>query len=348
MANHETDKETDVPINKLIRWLMILLPVGAAISLGIHFWKSERSLVSVLAGMKTAPILVACLLGTVPWWLRTAKLYIWTRFLGKSISIGNLLRVVLGTDLGRAVSPTVLGGGPLKVGLLMKNGLQSSRALTLSLWSTCEDTLYFLLAGGAGLLLIPRSSLDRIGKEMSGMQMSAGWMFGLPLLALIVLISWYYRKSIDRGLEHLDLYVAAKRKVRSFLRTSRRFFVLVHGGGKIRVVISLLLTFCQWTCYFLILYFVMQSFGIHIHPVTVVALQVLLYVSMLLVPTPGAAAGAEALFLIVFGALLPDAETGVITAGWRVLTFYFQVCAGLVLFIGVGLVQQWFAGARVN
>ncbi len=337
MTNQKTEKTTTVPIKKLLRTVMVLLPLGAAISIGIHFWKSEQSILSVLTDMKIAPILIACLLATCPWGFRTAKLYVWTRFLGKTISIRNLFRIVLGTDLGRAVSPTVLGGGPVKVGLLMKNGLQSSRALTLSLWSSCEDIAYFLLGGGAGLLLVPTDAFQGIVRFIHQEGVKSSVLVAVPSLVLMAAVTYRYRKSIDGVLENLSLYTTVKHHLQSFLRTTRRFLVLVRRSGKRKLVLSFFLTSCQWTCYYLVLYFVLSSLGIQVHPVTVVALQVLLYIGMLLVPTPGAAAGAEALFLIMFGSLIPDSDTGVVTAGWRALTFYFQICTGLGLFVLIGM-----------
>jgi hypothetical protein len=55
------------------------------------------------------------------------------------------------------------------------------------------------------------------------------------------------------------------------------------------------------------------------------------------VPTPGASGGAEAAFVLVYSALLPEAVIGIATSGWRFLTFYLQLGLGSVVFTAMNV-----------
>jgi uncharacterized membrane protein YbhN (UPF0104 family) len=66
-------------------------------------------------------------------------------------------------------------------------------------------------------------------------------------------------------------------------------------------------------------------------------LQVFVFALMTLVPTPGAAGGAEVMFSLIYRAFLPAGTIGLVTAGWRFLTFYFLLllAAALSLLFGI-------------
>ena len=75
----------------------------------------------------------------------------------------------------------------------------------------------------------------------------------------------------------------------------------------------------------------------HVDPVLFFLLQWVVFTAMSVVPTPGGSGGAEAVFVLVYSALLPDAVIGIATAGWRFLTFYVQLALGSILFTGMNL-----------
>ena len=60
------------------------------------------------------------------------------------------------------------------------------------------------------------------------------------------------------------------------------------------------------------------------------------YFAILFIPTPGAVLGAEAAFYLIFASLLSTDLIGLVTFGWRFLTFYLQLTLGIILFLSAG------------
>lgn len=69
--------------------------------------------------------------------------------------------------------------------------------------------------------------------------------------------------------------------------------------------------------------------GMPAHPFLLFALQVFLFGFSILIPTPAAAGGAEALFFVLHRSLIPDHMIGPLTAWWRLMTFYVPVVVAL-------------------
>jgi uncharacterized membrane protein YbhN (UPF0104 family) len=77
--------------------------------------------------------------------------------------------------------------------------------------------------------------------------------------------------------------------------------------------------------------------GIPVRPILFMVLQVFVFALMTLVPTPGAAGGAEVMFSLMYSSFLPAGTIGLVTAGWRFLTFYFLLLLAAVLSLLFGM-----------
>jgi uncharacterized membrane protein YbhN (UPF0104 family) len=97
------------------------------------------------------------------------------------------------------------------------------------------------------------------------------------------------------------------------------------------------LTALQWICRYSIISLLLASMGIPVRPVLFMVLQVFVFALMTLVPTPGAAGGAEVMFSLMYHAFLPAGTIGLVTAGWRFLTFYFLLLLAAALSLLFGM-----------
>src|SRR5690606_28502095 len=101
----------------------------------------------------------------------------------------------------------------------------------------------------------------------------------------------------------------------------------------------------QWIARYSVISALVAYLGYPVQPVLFWLLQWVVFTLMAMIPTPGAAGGAEAAFYLIYSALLPEQVIGLATAGWRFLTFYLQLGLASVLFFllnlrsGGGLLQ---------
>lgn len=85
----------------------------------------------------------------------------------------------------------------------------------------------------------------------------------------------------------------------------------------------------QILIFYTVNYCVYRSLGLNqTNALTIISLQAVLYVAVAFVPTPGAAGGAEAGFLLLFGPIYGSGHTAVAMILWRLITFYFVILFG--------------------
>ena len=87
---------------------------------------------------------------------------------------------------------------------------------------------------------------------------------------------------------------------------------------------------------YVIIYTLLLSLGVDVSFFETLLLGWFVYFVILFIPTPGATLGAEAAFYLIFASLLSNDLIGVITFGWRFLTFYLQLTLGIIIFLASG------------
>ena len=96
--------------------------------------------------------------------------------------------------------------------------------------------------------------------------------------------------------------------------------------------------YIEWTCRFVIPIVLVMALGIPADPFQLFFLHWLVWLTMLITPTPGATGGAEAVFYFLFLPLIPESLMGILIAGWRFTSYYFMMLVGATLLqlIGIG------------
>ena len=108
----------------------------------------------------------------------------------------------------------------------------------------------------------------------------------------------------------------------------------------------MLLTTIQWSARYSVATAVIAFLGAPVRPLLYWVLQWATFTLMNAVPTPGAAGGAEAAFLVLYSPFIPPGTLGLATAGWRALViFYLPLSAAAVVFLLLGL-RDRSAGER--
>jgi uncharacterized protein (TIRG00374 family) len=302
---------------------------------------------AVLASLRDFPrgyLLLAVVLGLIPWFTNALRIWIWTRFIGAVLSYRDALRITLGGELGSSVLPTSSGGEIFRWGMMRQKGISPGAAASVITLGHVEDSLFFLLALplAAGLssaweLPILRTLAERIqGNTIYLLGGALLLLFLLRLLARLVRLGSLGEKPRRRG---LHFRARLRRRFRKVWRDFRAVYALVIERGKSRFALTMGATAVQWICRYSIISAVAAFLGAPVDPVLFFLLQWVVFTAMLFIPTPGASGGAEAAFYLVYSALLPAQIIGIATAGWRFLTFYLQLALGALVFFLLGVVE---------
>jgi len=317
-------------IRRMVRYGIILLVAGMLGNLVFSLVTTDRQMILSLQRFQPVYFFLAVFLSLVPWITNTLRLMIWTRFLGKPYSLRELIKIVLGADIGSAITPTAIGGGYVKAGMLVQRGFNAGAAASLMTLGSVEDGVFFALALPMAFFISSGADNSIVNNFFSKLGAQYEIVF-LVLSGLILVTGLVIFIAGKTGKLHTGLVNKIRGKISKVWQDFSFVYLTIGKTGKSRFLLSLLLTAIQWICRYSVLTVLLKALGITVDPVLFFLVQWLTFSIMTTIPTPGAVAGAEASFYIMYAHLIPRDFLGLITTGWRFLTFYLQVGLAIIL-----------------
>ncbi len=164
-------------LDQLFRKLFFLIPLGVIGNVVFVLIANDGSLIRSEVHFASGYIIIAMLLSIIPWFTGSLRLLLWSRFLGNKLRYPEVFRIVLGAELGAAISPPLIGGTAVKTGMLMQKGFSGGTALSLTALESMEDGLFFLIMVPLALTLSSSWDLPVIQGLLSGIRHTSSWMF---------------------------------------------------------------------------------------------------------------------------------------------------------------------------
>ena len=327
---------------RLFRSALLLIPLGVAANVGLSLLSTDRHVLAALADLPRAPVALAVALAFVSWVTNTIRLRLWTRFLGHRIPLRECLRLYLAGLLGSALTPTAAGGGALKWGLLVKQGVPSSSAASLLALETVEDGLFFAVTIPLAIAVGAAAGVDALqevavlgGQHAAVTAVTAvGALVAVAAVAALAVVAvvrgWLGTRVRRWGVRGI---ARVRRALRDFVREIREVLHLVGRRGKGTFAATLTLTAIQWSARYSVVTAVLAFFGVPVRPLTYGALQWGVFTLSSVVPTPGGAGGAEAAFAALYSPFVPADVLGSATALWRLVLFYVPLTVACGVFL---------------
>lgn len=324
-------------LDRIFRTSLILVPIGLLGNLAFAFYFTDRSFLGDIGELDRRYLYLAALLALVPWFTNAIRLLVWTRFIGHRVSFRDTFRITLGAEVASSVFPTSSGGEVFRWGMMVQRGISKGEAASIVSLGYLEDLLFFATALPLAAILsraweLPVFSL--VGTELRGDALLTGgiilgFLAGLGVAWRLLLLGRFGQKAKRFGVRRT---ARTLRRLRKTGRDFRQVWRLVMARGKARFVFTFLITAIQWTCRYSVATAVAYFLGAQVDPLLFFLLQWVIFTAMMFVPTPGASGGAEGAFALVYSALLPPNTVGLATAIWRMLTFYFLLSVGAIIF----------------
>lgn len=341
MKNRNNSTTTNSNVSKILRRIIIIIPIGIFINLALTIFTKDRTTLDSLINFSPIYFSLAILLIIIPWFANVLRLKIWTEFFHRKLSFIQTLKVVMYSELSAAISPTALGGAPLKIGLLMQRKVPSGPAFTIASIGTLEDLAFLMIAVPSAIIWTTAWKLPIF---MNTYYKIKGIIFWLGLTGLVLSLILYLlfltlkKMNPDWLTRHLpagkiSLFAKLKQRLANLWRDFKEAYGVIIKRGKSRFFFTTLLTGVQWICRYSVVTALVASLGLPVNPVLFFVLQWLVFSMAVFIPTPGATGGAEASFYFIFLSVLPGESMGVITAGWRFIAFYSYLAVGGLLFI---------------
>lgn len=290
-------------------------------------------------------------------WLAAAFVFMAGRDLGyiirlrvlsdKDLGWRQAFRIIMLWEFTSAITPSAVGGTSVAIVYVHKEGINLGRSSAIVLLTSFFDELYFILMFPLLLLLVGSNGLFDINMTehavTTGLISIALTGYFIKLAYLLVLsygifinpkgLKWLLLKIFR--LPFLRKWYRRANKVGNDIITSSAEFKSLSWRfwGK-----ACLWTFLSWSSRYLVANALILAFFGMGDQLMLFARQLVMWIMMLVMPTPGGSGFAEYIFTVFCGDLIPvppdlrRAAAALIAAFWRIVTYYPYLVIGAVVF----------------
>ncbi|MEH0156677.1 lysylphosphatidylglycerol synthase transmembrane domain-containing protein [Limibacter armeniacum] len=300
------------------------------------------------------------------WWVVAAFLVLFVRDAGYMYRIRHLTSealdwsssffVILLWEFASAITPSVVGGTAVAVFIINQEKVAFGKSLAYVMLTAVLDNLFFVLASFAVIFLAKgdifpddAKSLVIMGYELNLEQI---FLVSVGLIAVYtVLMSWglfFGPHSFKRLLAKITSNKLLRRWRRSAIRSGNEMIIASkelkgHTAGYwVKAIVS---TIFIWSARYLMLNCIINAF-LHVNlfdmsfdevytQFLIFARQIIMWIVMLISPTPGSSGTAEYFFGEFFEEFLGAGLVLAVALLWRLFTYYAY------LVVGVFVIPRW-------
>ena len=248
-------------------------------------------------------------------------------------------------EFATAVAPAIVGGTSVAIYVMAKDGTPLGRSAAIVLVTAMLDELFFLLFAPAVFIFVGMDRLfpPELDEAMWGLPVQALFWIGYAFIAVMKVTVFYSVFFRPRAIKLLLVSLFKHRWIRRFrphMAEAGDDLIAASDQFKGRSVgfwlKAIAATWCSWGSRFLVLNLIAAAFFNVSDHMLMYARQIVLWVILLISPTPGASGAAEFAFVGFMRDLLPAGAMLVVVALlWRLFTYY------LYLFVGAIVAPSW-------
>jgi len=270
----------------------------------------------------------------------------------KDLSWGKSFKIIMLWEFASTVTPSAIGGTSVAVFFVNQEGINFGRSAAIVLITSFFDELYFIFMFPILLLLIGTSNIFSLDATETVTQWHInkfviialiGYSIKLSYLLIVSYAIFLNPYSIKKLLLFIFRIPFIKRwqhnadKVGNDLIEASKEFKSWHFKKWLQAFGA---TFMSWTArYWVVNTLIITFFGIHWlgwdKHFLVFGKQLVMWIMMLISPTPGGSGFAEYFFKEFLGAFIPLGTGVAMALLWRLVSYYPY------LFVGAILVPRW-------
>ncbi|MEQ9288775.1 MAG: lysylphosphatidylglycerol synthase transmembrane domain-containing protein [Cyclobacteriaceae bacterium] len=259
----------------------------------------------------------------------------------QEISWMRCIVIIVLWEFASAVTPSVVGGTAVAVFILTMEGLNFGKALAFVMVTAILDNLFFVVAAPGVMLLAPGQVFPSVEAAELQIGDSLPYFFFISygLIAIYTLVMSYGLFAQPRAFKWILLKCTSwkwlvKWKHKAGVYGDQIIMASAELKGKKArywVLISLTTLFIWVSRYItlnsIVTSFAQVSFGEHL---VIFSRQVIMWIVMLISPTPGSSGTAEYFFIPFFEEYL-ESYTFISAIFWRMLTYYPYLLLGAIV-----------------
>lgn len=262
------------------------------------------------------------------------------------LSWGSSLYIIILWEFASAVTPSVVGGTAVAVFILLKEGINMGKSLAFVMLTAILDNLFFVVAAFLSLVAAPNQMFPSDFEIIDGIESDSLLSGGLRpifyvsyfLIVLYTFIMFYALFIRPRAFKWFLLKVTSIRYLRKW-----RYSAYEHGneiiwasanirGKNLNYWVKIILaTVFIWSVRYLQLNVLIEAYSENslMDHLIIYSRQIILWITMLIAPTPGGSGFAEYFFESFFIEYLQE-HTLVTMVLWRILSYYPFLLLGAI------------------
>jgi uncharacterized protein (TIRG00374 family) len=269
-------------------------------------------------------------------------------FSGGQLSWAQAFRVIMLWEFTSAVTPSAVGGTSVALVFIHKEGISIGRSSIMVMLTSFFDELYFVVMFPLMVLAVGQAQLfdlSIMSESTLAMSLITIAVVGYCLKLAWTLILSYGLFINPRGLKWLLIKIFRFRPLRRWYRSINDIGTdIILSSRELKTkgigfwVKSVLSTFLSWSSRYLVANALILAFFGYSDQILLFARQLVMWIMMLIMPTPGGSGFAEYIFTRYLGDLMPvetalQAAAGTLIAlVWRLVTYYPYLIVGAVIF----------------
>ncbi|WP_081430035.1 lysylphosphatidylglycerol synthase transmembrane domain-containing protein [Pseudothermotoga lettingae] len=312
---------------------LIILVISFIIVIFIAGFTDLSSTVRALKRVSIGWLTIGGFLMICDWFLETITVKIFAISYKTKISMTYLFKSTLIGNFFSAITPFSTGGQPAQIAFMNKRGVEYGEATALYV---SRFIVYQLVATGMGIFGV-YAAYDILQKNITRFAWFAFAGFALNGAVLMFLLIFsinrnlaiWLVKTLIKPLAFLRLIKHQQAVVEKTIAQTELFnkYMLRSMGNPFLLLFSIFTTLCQMTARVSITYFVARSVGVNCSYFETVLFQLVLFLVISLMPTPGAMGVSESGYVLFFKFLFGP-ETVATLLLWRFLTYYVNIIIG--------------------
>jgi uncharacterized protein (TIRG00374 family) len=263
---------------------------------------------------------------------------------GNKLSFRQSFDVIMIWEFASALTPSVVGGSGIAIFILNREGINLGKSTaTVFVTALMDEAFYIIMVPliillvGMGQLFPETSIFSAFGTESIHLLFYIGYGFILFLtMSIIASILWFPHKT-KRFLIRLFSFRLLRRWRKRVVKLGNEIIVSsveLKGQPISYWAKAMGATFVSWTARFFTLNFIFLAFVGGFDHLQVYGRQLVMWVIMLISPTPGSSGVAELALSAFFSYLLPVGMLALVALIWRLLTYFPYLFVGTIVLPG--------------
>lgn len=261
----------------------------------------------------------------------------------KHITSGELtwrgsINTILLWEFASAVTPSVVGGTAVAIFILRREGIKLGKALAYVMFTAILDNAFFLIAAPLVFFAYEQSPFSDFADDTTKIAMEN--VFYISYFLILIYTSFMlsatilFPNAIRSAIHWAVKTFKIEKKKEAFLKFSEEVYSASNElkGKDLKYWLKAMgSTIFVWSSRYFILNCILAAFSTTMslkEHLAAFSKHVILWVTMLFSPTPGASGVTELFIEQLFG---EGAQTTAVTTIWRILTFFLYLVIGSIL-----------------